>query len=355
MQMPYSSPGENFASHGYGRTRAIGRNSISYGILRTMSMGFAMDFDDMLQYGLSMANRDWDIAGFTDSQSRLGKPFDTGRVLVHRSIRIQERYLVWDSGKTHDDEPRDLKPSKGVLGDFVKLWQGDAEAILRYARKHGVLMLDEAGKPSSHWIPEGRDHLERWCLISRRACAVLNIAAALAQGKLGPAEDWNVIDSSLDASFPKSKNRSTPHGVSAARMYLQWELEAWAELGRITLSIRRDNRRNAWVTEIDFGDRLFAVLALQLLLTVADADGLYNCDGCKLPYARQLKRPKPGQSNFCPQCGRQAALRHADLRRKSRMRHARQLYGAGMSVVRIADRLKATPATVGRWVKLVRR
>jgi transposase-like protein len=320
-------------------------------------MGLAMGGDYIRQYGLSMANRDWDIAGFTDSHGRLGKPLDTGRVLVHRSIRIQEPYLVWEWGKTRDDEPRDVKPSKGVLGDFVKLWQGDAEAILRYARKHGVLMLDEEGKPSSHWIPEGREHLELWCLISRRACAVLNIAAALAQGELGPAEDWNVIDSSLDASFPKSKNRFTRHGLSAARMHFQWELEVWAELGRITLSIRRDNRRNAWVTEIDFGSRLFAVLALQLLLTVADADGLYNCDGCKLPYARprQLKRPKPGQSNFCPQCGRQAALRHADLRRKSRMRQARQLYGEGMSVVGIADRLKATPATVDHWVKLVRR
>jgi hypothetical protein len=50
-----------------------------------------------------------------------------------------------------------------------------------------------------------------------------------------------------------------------------------------------------------------------------------------------------GQSNFCPQCGRQAALRHADLRRKSRIRQARQLYGAGMSVVGIAHRLKAIP------------
>src|SRR5260370_42214777 len=137
-------------------------------------------------------------------------------------------------------------------------------------------------------------------------------------------------------------------------MHFEWELEGRAEVGWSILSIRRDNRRNAWVTEIDFGSRLFAVLALQLLLTVADADGLYNCDGCKLPYARprQLKRPKPGQSNFCPQCGRQAALRHADLRRKSRMRQARQLYGEGMSVVGIAHPLKATPSTVDPSVNL---
>jgi len=316
-------------------------------------IGFTTKAGDSVEYGLSMANTNWDLAGLTDAHGRLGKPVGTGRVLIPRSLCIQEPYLVWDFGETIPDEPISVQPAKGLLQDFIKLWNSSPQAILRFARKHGVLLLDAEGQPTFHWKLQGREHLERWTSISRRACAVLNIAAAIKQGELGSAEDWDAIDPSIDARFPKTKNRFMAQGLSRARTLLQWELENWTALGRITLSIGWDNKHEAWRTEIDFGGRMFAALALQLLLTVADADQLFNCDGCKRPYIRPRhhRRPKPGQANFCEQCGRQAALRHADLRRKSRIREARRLHAGGMRVSGIANRLKATPVTVNRWVK----
>jgi hypothetical protein len=59
-----------------------------------------------------------------------------------------------------------------------------------------------------------------------------------------------------------------------------------------------------WELQIDYHGRLFAAIAMQLMLVVADADTLYCCSGCGYPYfrARDRKCPKPGCANYCQPC-----------------------------------------------------
>ena len=49
-----------------------------------------------------------------------------------------------------------------------------------------------------------------------------------------------------------------------------------------------------WDLQIDYHGFLFAAIGLQLALVVAEAESLYSCSGCGVPYirAREKKRPK---------------------------------------------------------------
>ena len=88
------------------------------------------------------------------------------------------------------------QPSRAMLTDFVALHQATSpETILRFAREWGVLMMTggKARRPCGEAMPEGSDPLDAWKYFSRRASAVLNIAAALKDGKLGDLADWGVL------------------------------------------------------------------------------------------------------------------------------------------------------------------
>jgi hypothetical protein len=50
----------------------------------------------------------------------------------------------------------------------------------------------KAPRPCGEAMPKGSDPLDAWKYFSRRAAAVLNVAAALKDGKLGDLADWEV-------------------------------------------------------------------------------------------------------------------------------------------------------------------
>jgi hypothetical protein len=207
-------------------------------------------------------------------------------------------------------------------------------ATLRFARKYGVLLLREDRTLAFDFSLEGREMLIDWWMYSRKLCAYLSLAACLDQAQMGNQGDWAVIDPSVNAKFPKHVNpgiaRYLPHGITAARQRFELNFHDLLHAARITFSLTSTSKPQfLWGAEIDYGRRLFSALVLQLLLTVIKSDSLYCCSGCGLPYARPRgrgwKKPKPGESNFCGNCGRKEALRQADRRRREKIAKAKSL------------------------------
>lgn len=271
-----------------------------------------------------------------------------------------------------------------MFNDFVRLWQEPPEAILRYAKRWGVLYLDLEGTPCvkaytvrySSDDPSDRQELPRsepidaWIYFSRRAYAVLNIAASLKlvspkQGKRASPSDWALLDSLdnkvgdqvfddlwrrrglLDLYALAGCPYSVAWDINQERRWLAREITLWLEIGRPGFAV---NERS-WELEVDYNSCLFAAIALQLALTVTGARNLFTCSGCGLPYVREKKAPKPSQGNYCLQCGPKAALREADRRRREKVSDARRLYANGESIVDIAVELKTKPTSVRRWLR----
>lgn len=337
----------------------------------------------ILEYGLYMVRSNiseaWDLAGFTDLRSRLGRIVPTGQLLTFRDIRLDkgEQHLLADYGES----ARVVRPTRDLLDDFVKLAEAPASAILQYARKWGLLFLDEQGRPCTkahQTLPASAgmtlprsEPLAAWRYYSRRARAVLNIAAHLQQGKCGHASDWAALDAVADRIGPVAMAEIERRGLLALyatvgcpqepkaslasrRRFLAWELMLWLELTRPSLTLKAN--QDSWQMEIAYNGCLLAAIALQLALTVAGARTLFTCSGCGMAYIR-ARAAKSGQANFCPQCGPREALRQADYRRRRKAAEARRLHATGWSVGRIVKELKVrsttrsdAATTVRRWI-----
>jgi hypothetical protein len=103
------------------------------------TISLALEFVQGVQYGFSMGNVNWDLAGFTDELSRLGKKVGGGPILVPGRINLDlsTDELVWSLQGPHMPEIIESEPR--ILDDFVQLWRGKPKAILRFARSWGVL------------------------------------------------------------------------------------------------------------------------------------------------------------------------------------------------------------------------
>src|SRR5713101_4025142 len=141
-----------------------------------------------------MVNQSWDEAGFTDTQSRLGKPVPSGHVLVPGSIEIDGAVLSWKFEP--GTEWKTYRPSGQLLNRFVRLWRLGPEDILRFAREYGVILFDDHANVAFHWDVEGKELITAWYEISRKACAFLGVASTLNRGRLGDPKDWRMIDPS---------------------------------------------------------------------------------------------------------------------------------------------------------------
>jgi uncharacterized Zn finger protein (UPF0148 family) len=321
----------------------------------------------------------WDVAGFTDPQSQFGRAVPTGALFTFKDIRLDpdEQHLLCDCREV----ARVVLPTRDLLDGFVQLAEAPAASILRYARKWGLLYLDPQGRPCTklHQIVPGADGkplprtepLEAWRYYSRRARAVLNLAAQLQQGKRGDATDWAALDAVGARIGPVALAEITRRGllglyaevgcpqeskasIETRRRFLTWELMLWLDVTRPTLTLKPTPQ--SWQMEITYNGCLLAAVALQLALTLAGARTLATCSGCGMAYMR-ARAAKSGQANFCPQCGSQEALRQADQRRRRKAAEARRLHATGWTVARIVKELRVrntsrseAAATVRRWI-----
>jgi hypothetical protein len=282
-----------------------------------------------------------------------------------------------------------------MLNQFIRLT--DADSVLRFAREWGVLALsgniwsgpDPGGRfylPGRESMKEGIEPVFAWQYYSRRAQALLNVAAALKQGRLGDLSDWGEFATFLSNSEPGqyerlmqvSKDASVRHRfglgftfvdgsgtheerVECARSSIASEIGRWLDCwkqkqtkGLSDFALRWIEDQQRWDLQIDYHGFLFPAIALQLALVLADADSLYTCSGCGIPYIRprERKRPKTGWANYCDQCSKDgvAQRRAAETYREKRA-EAGRLHSGGTSISEIAEQLNTDAARVRGWLK----
>jgi hypothetical protein len=325
-----------------------------------------------------MSRVDWDFGGMTDIRGNLGKPVPSGQVIVPGKIELEGDAIHWELA----GPARAQEISRSTLNEFVKLWEGNAVAILKFAKRWGVLIIDswktKGGKvryrPCGS-MAKGVDPIESWKYYSRRAYALLNIAAALRRGKLGDGTDWEVIAAFDDRPesfkaadeqhrygmgwyvFPKSNQRRS--AVDQSRDLVATEVRMWLSFWRQSrrnglsdFSVQWSQKRERWELGVDYHGFLFAALALQLALSVAGAESLYTCSGCGAPYVRELKRPKPGTSNYCRECSEKGiAQRRAVDAYREKKAEAISLAAAGTPDDEIARKLGAPLSRIRKWLK----
>jgi hypothetical protein len=210
------------------------------------------------------------------------------------------------------------------------------------------------------------ESLQTWRFFSRRARAILNLAARLQQGKKGTAKQWeplgelrSVIGTRgikylsdeapglswliAERGFPRPEDQN----LKIQRALLAYEITIWLKLGRVGFVA------GPGIFEIDLHLCMFSAVALQLALMIAGTNRLFTSSGCGYPYPRTKKAPKAGQANFCQHCGREA-LRQADQRRRKKMADARRLNERGLSISKIAKQLGTKITTVEGWIKKYR-
>jgi len=324
-------------------------------------------------------NATWDLGGITDPEGRLGRRIPSGWILVPASIKLDGETIRWE----HSDHSRAVEPDRAMLNRFVQLWKQPAAAIVDFARTWGVLYLNDINFLSTAASSSsGAEEIVWWRFYSRRAMALLNVAASLKQNPptLGMVDDWKRLGTPIRADATAYENRmgvKNPKldsilesgALFDAQHFVAKEAQSWLDYWHFSLGVsgaggRSDflvelNNEGRWELKIDFHGALFPAIAFQLALVVVDADSLYLCSGCVAAYIRprDKHKPKPGQGNYCPTCVKAAIpIRRANQRYRQKKDEAISLHKKGFSVRDIAKQLGVRrPETVSGWISRRRR
>jgi len=185
-----------------------------------------------------------------------------------------------------------------------------------------VTPLPAEGSDFRFWEP-----VSVWFEWSRKAKALLNIAAQLNKGKRASFEDWNTVKGIRDTGLGETEAAPYVQDLRAARRELAWELDGWISIGQIRPRISWNRTPSGWRFSLDAvstGPNLFGLLALYIVSEVAGTgQGIAFCSSCAKSY-RPERRLNPKNRNYCPKCrgesGKQAARRDAarDFRRRQR-------------------------------------
>ena len=156
-------------------------------------------------------------------------------------------------------------------------------------------------------------------------------------------------------------DQSPERNVELARGFIAREIGLWLNCWKLEkttdtsdFALRWNEVQQRWDLQIDYHGLLFAAVALQLALVVADADSLFTCSGCGVPYIRprERKRPKSGWANYCDHCSNEGvAKRRAVESYREKRAQALRLHSGGVPVQEIAERLSTVTARVSGWLK----
>ncbi|HWP84012.1 MAG TPA: helix-turn-helix domain-containing protein [Terriglobia bacterium] len=333
-----------------------------------------------------------ELAGLTDENGNVGGRVPANYVVVPEIIELKsatdywnEETLVW---KLYFGDPKTrpqvVQPDQDTLNEFVSLAEKPPEAFLEFARKWGVLNL--SGPSKQGYIrpctlsEKGEEPISAWRYYSRRAKAVLAIAARLRQGKPAPEEEWHRLRYRFEDDSPEHFHELIRYGLGAhpepaipfhfkkgsaayRKEYLRRERESiCSELNRwLALNNHLERKpdfqiqwnwdKDGWELRIDYDGFLFRALAWQLAIAACGSMGLYFCWGCGLPYLRTRHAPRRSKANFCERCGRAVINRQAAQRRRQKIARALALHSKGASVQEIAKKLDTTVEHVRNWIR----
>lgn len=283
---------------------------------------------------------------------------------------LVEGDLLWWRG--HREAKSATANQSRLLGQFVRLANGDDAAIASFARRWGVLDLCGHGYPRSHASSvaaselNGRlmpvrscivatairaegwrsEPLERWRSLAGQAGAMLQIAQGLRLGRpvqgdvWAPLQELFTLDPVIlgrDVFRPPEARTWRPVATddlpltgrvggirvkyrSSEGPALGYAVRRWLELGGVRVHFDWMGDRG----KVSFGGTsLFGALAT-LLATGVSGSALLMCDECHLPFVPLKRRPPAGTRHFCPDCREAGApQRHASAAYRARKRSAR--------------------------------
>ncbi|MCA1849718.1 MAG: hypothetical protein LC672_01365, partial [Acidobacteria bacterium] len=159
---------------------------------------------------------------------------------------------------------------------------------------------------------------------ARFAQALLNIAGRLHEGEIGSDEDWDALHFDevgfLGWNYAKDryKDKKFPD-LDRERTLVADGVNHWLAGGGVQPKVSWKGLRPVITFECPrpYG-KLFANLAIQLMMAVSQADAVAICSACGQSYMPR-RRPKTGQRRYCPNCkGVARRDASADYRRRKR-------------------------------------
>lgn len=303
----------------------------------------------------------WDLAGFTDEESRL-----TAYVQGYSAIWIPPEVQLAKMDGNSDDDPMDCivyplpeeweeeliplpgelsisspsgktysllrslksigwkvrEDADGVLNDFVKLAEASNEEILNFARKWGPLWLcmkheeclwspfsartlRDGEKDCCLWFPMEPASVYRRC--GRQVKTMLDAASFLMANKPVPSWLWRAIGGS-----GKESESSIPY----QRLSLAFQVTKLLKQSQIRFSFWWDEAAARPSLEIAVGWGCLPKVCIELAQCLSGAKQLCVCDRCGKAYVRYDRKPQAGRNNYCPECRTKNAKQKVYARKK---------------------------------------
>lgn len=265
------------------------------------------------------------LEGFFEAQ---GQTLPVGLRVVETR---QGPALDWEGGGG------EIAEDKAILTRFIKLEKATPKAVLRFAQRHGTLLLcadhrlflihrsaDPAQAHSTEPIRTCRmlkpEPLALWKDLARQVRATLQLASEL-YISAGALYRSNWRDAGLWRDMMGERFMAVPRDANTARMTVACEVhEGLEKYGGAALSYAWSPARLRPRIAINTPTMLARVY-WALALSIAKVETIFFCDFCAEPYEPARYRPRPGERRICgkPKCQR-AAKTEAQRERRNAAR-----------------------------------
>lgn len=231
-----------------------------------------------------------------------------------------------------------VSPARGMLEEFMGLEKADDERIFRYARRWGLLKVQQAriGRTDT-WTSAGSDlrevaggevlisgvePLSVWRHWIARFAAAIRSGARIRFSKPPERCDWEVLHQleadEDDIFLIRCLLQSDPvhFKKEEARFWLYSQIQRWAKFGEVSLTLDWDANAILITTR-----SLFAGLVVQLMAAMCSSNGLAVCSECGKTYS-PTRKPVPGKRSYCRTChkkgvpGRNATRAHRERQKQ---------------------------------------
>lgn len=228
------------------------------------------------------------------------RPVQTAMVFAPKVLSLDGNYLVCDANQVQSN------PSGfHLLSGFLGLTSAEPDEILKFARTWGAFKIKSTPIPGLRF----KEPIAVWHALAVQFRALHRIGADLNQERTGTEEEWRAIR----LARPAGKR-----ALDEARFLLMSNVRRLVNDAQLRPRLYWNKLSEQW--QIDFdgpsGSNLLAVLALQLMVSIADKDGVALCSNCHQSYMPE-RRPSVGRRNYCQLC-REAGVPFRDSKRERR-------------------------------------
>lgn len=276
--------------------------------------------------------------GYAGWEGRTERPMQLGMVYGPPVKRVEDGCLVY-----LPCEREKKKIGTGLLQNFLGLAGAPETEVIKYARKWGILDLAEDGLPcrsdAKRDVRSGNDEeyclepIALWYRFAGRLRSLVRIAGEINQGRPGGPDDWGVAAGyRFDVVAVMKAMQQSPGAtrvkaalLDIARTELQTEVRYLIERCKVRPRFWWNKDADQWQIDLDAEgmSNLPGLLAIQLVITIANKEGYAMCSSCHTAYVPERK-PDPTRRNYCGSCGIRAAWRDASRERRRRKREERE-------------------------------